>query len=59
MYKIYKKIIDEAGNEGFILINSLETETDVISELSVLKLLTEDEYIAELENEFGSCVMEL
>lgn len=59
MYKIYKKIIDENGSEGFILINLLETEADAISELSVLRLVTEDEYRAELEYEFGSHILEL
>ena len=59
MYEIYKKVIDEAGNESFILINEIETESDIISELAALRASTDDEYRAELEDEFGSHILGL
>ena len=59
MYLILKKQIDEAGNINFILVNSLELETDTISELIALRSLSDDEYHAELTNESSSSILEL
>lgn len=59
MYLILKKQIDEAGNINFILVNSLELETDTISELVALRSLSDDEYHAELTNESSSSILEL
>jgi hypothetical protein len=59
MYSIFKKQIDEAGNINFILVNSLELETDTVSELSVLRSLSEDEYHAELTSESFTSILEL
>lgn len=59
MYSILKKQIDEAGNVNFILVNSLELETDTISELAVLRSLSDDEYHAEFFNESFTSILEL
>lgn len=58
MYKIYKKINDEAGNESWVLIHELETDQDLKSDLEYLR---QDgcEYRAEFKEESNSQILEV
>ena len=56
MFTIWKKVIDEVGNENWVLIHELETDQELISDLEYLR---QDgfEYRAELKNEYGSQIL--
>jgi hypothetical protein len=56
MFSIWKKEIDEAGNEYWVFIHALESKQDLISDLEYLR---QDgfEYRAELKVESTSSIL--
>lgn len=56
MYKIYKKINDEANNESWVLIHELETDQDLKSDLEYLRQ-DGNEYRAELKTDSNSQIL--